>query len=930
MHTPHLCIITESWLSKRKIPPKFNDYYVAARSDRQDTENGRGGGVLILCHKSIRVSKTDVPNTIPSSQICAVQYKGLKIYGIYHSPTSTCNADYDSTFYDDISEINGDAVLIGDLNSPKSFASDLSVASKTRFNTFVRNLQLHQFVEHATHEKGSILDVVLATDKRLVKPNPMVIPTDISDHHAILCEVNLPVREVAVPISVTRPHLLNYEDIEDEVAFQLSVLPDEILTNEAADEYSDHFHDVLSSTINRHLENTRTTIMSQPNQPYITGEIRRLRNANKRLLKKALRINTDAIWQTYRSHYAFLCKKVSRAQYRYECNLVRNFRTKPSKLYNYINSKSKDNTPVGPFVIDGQTIDDVPGMAEALANNYDSASTPFAPYKGDFLPTSQVSMPEIEISSRKIRKAIFSFADSKSAGRDGIGPKIYKKLHKTLIPYLKVLIQYSYDNGFIFSHWHDVLIAPLYKPGKPRNQPQSYRPVALMQLSLKICEKVLMSDWIEFMDTNNLMNRAQHAAKKHSGTLTNLTEYLDFVTKSVDSMNQTEVLGFDMSLAFDRARYCDIIAGVLNHGMSTKCAKWLYNFLTQRRVAVRLGSHISRSFTPTSGTSQGSIAASHYFCCIMASLSSVLKSQYYIYCDDLRIVAPCSNIFEKESVQQDLHDLEVWADHHAFSINPLKSFNITFGKQFTPHTFCFKGKVIPKLEVSKDLGLKISSKLDFREQLEDCIDSVRQKCQLARKTFSMSTKLRCLVWQKYIMAKLQYGMSIIPIRSEHVKKSLIRLQYNFFKPVHFTENCPRPQPILAKLAQMRMSYVWKIINEKTNVDSTIFSVYHHKRLGKNRLRLPKCKTAIRRNFFAVEAVSEWNDLSEDTRNAKSMYTFKKSIQDDLSRKYGELNVASGARSSLQHHGPCRLNALGNDLYATSNTSSAFEGPQPVF
>ena len=64
-----------------------------------------------------------------------------------------------------------------------------------------------------------------------------------------------------------------------------------------------------------------------------------------------------------------------------------------------------------------------------------------------------------------------------------------------------------------------------------------------------------MSEWIEFMDTNNLMNRAQHAAKKHSGTLTNLTEYLDFVTKLVDSMNQTEVLGFDMSLAFDRARF---------------------------------------------------------------------------------------------------------------------------------------------------------------------------------------------------------------------------------------------------------------------------------------------------------------------------------------------------------------------------------------
>ena len=85
-------------------------------------------------------------------------------------------------------------------------------------------------------------------------------------------------------------------------------------------------------------------------------------------------------------------------------------------------------------------------------------------------------------------------------------------------------------------------------------------------------------------------------------------------------------------------------------------------------------------------------------------------------------------------------------------------------------------------------------------------------------------------------------------------------------------------------------------------------------------------------FFAVEAVSEWNDLSEKTRTAKSMYTFKKYIQDDLHSKYGELNVASGAQPNLHLHGPCRLDVHtpGSGLYASGNVNTSFEGPQPVF
>lgn len=562
--------------------------------------------------------------------------------------------------------------------------------------------------------------------------------------------------------------------------------------------------------------------------------------------------------------------------------LAKNFKSKPNRLYKYINGKSKDCTPIGPLEVDGVLIDDIPGMAEALLENYEKACTPFSPYTGNYTPTSNKVMGDIQITNTKVKKAFFNMSDSKAPGRDSLNPKIFKKLHKTVVPYMRKLIQYSYDNGFIYSHWQQVLIAPLYKPGKPRNLPQSYRPVSLMQISAKCCEKVLMDEWIKFMDKHNLMTGAQHAAKKRSGTLTNLTSYLDYVTKQTDSYSQIEVCGFDMSLAFDRARYSDIIDGVLAHGMSTKCAKWLYNFLTTRKVSVKLENHISRHFIPTSGTSQGSIAASHFFCCVMATLTKTIKSKFFIYCDDLRIVAPSSNIFEREVIQDDLNALSAWCDHRAFLINPLKSFNISFGKQYTKNSFFYKGQKIPKVSSSLDLGVVVNNSIDMKEQLDNTISSMRQKCQLAKKSFVPSATLRTVLWKSYVMGKFNYTCPLIPARYEYHKKAMMQLQHNFFKSVTFPKGVVPPEPILDELERHRLTYVWKIINGKVNVDKSIFSVYDHKRLGKNRIRFPHCRTSLRRRFFSVDVVPKWNKLPESARTAKTANAFKKILKKEFS------------------------------------------------
>ena len=117
-------------------------------------------------------------------------------------------------------------------------------------------------------------------------------------------------------------------------------------------------------------------------------------------------------------------------------------------------------------------------MADVLAKHYEGAHSDLVQYEGQYLnPLGTPVMPDVHITERKVRKALFTLKPNKAPGGDNITIVQLRKLQRTVVPYLTKIIKYSYETGYIYTHWHKVLIAPLHKPGKPRDQASSYRPV---------------------------------------------------------------------------------------------------------------------------------------------------------------------------------------------------------------------------------------------------------------------------------------------------------------------------------------------------------------------------------------------------------------------------------------------------------------------
>jgi hypothetical protein len=59
-------------------------------------------------------------------------------------------------------------------------------------------------------------------------------------------------------------------------------------------------------------------------------------------------------------------------------------------------------------------------------------------------------------------------------------------------------------------------IIPILKPNKPEHMYNSYRPIALQSNIFKLFEKLLMNDFLPFIDDQNIIPGTQYSYKNES------------------------------------------------------------------------------------------------------------------------------------------------------------------------------------------------------------------------------------------------------------------------------------------------------------------------------------------------------------------------------------------------------------------------------
>jgi hypothetical protein len=145
------------------------------------------------------------------------------------------------------------------------------------------------------------------------------------------------------------------------------------------------------------------------------------------------------------------------------------------------------------------------------------------------------------------------------------------------------------------------------KPGKDPTNPQSYRPISLLNITGKILEKILTSRLKHVLETNNLLPPEQFGFRAQRSTINPILEFHTDSTRHANLKECTLAVFLDIERAFDTVWHDGLIQKLISLRLNPNFIKIIDSFLTNRTCRVKIQNSKSASIQLQAGVPQGSI-----------------------------------------------------------------------------------------------------------------------------------------------------------------------------------------------------------------------------------------------------------------------------------------------------------------------------------
>ncbi|KAH9577779.1 Reverse transcriptase domain [Trypanosoma melophagium] len=221
---------------------------------------------------------------------------------------------------------------------------------------------------------------------------------------------------------------------------------------------------------------------------------------------------------------------------------------------------------------------------------------------------------------------------------------------------LMVMINTSIASGVFPPQWKTGVKVPSPKTGKDPSRSDSYRPVALLSVLLKVAER---------MAHRRLSALFPHHQRQFGFTALRSTSdvialLLDRVARGLNEFPMAE---------YERPR-------------GSRKKSWLQSHLRGRYIWVRVDENTSRAQLTSAGVPQGSVLGPqlflHYVGELLCRLDNVSLSAF-MYADDLTLFTSGADIHDFASAMQPALDLITkWAAEYALNLNVAKSDAVLF------------------------------------------------------------------------------------------------------------------------------------------------------------------------------------------------------------------------------------------------------------
>ena len=140
-------------------------------------------------------------------------------------------------------------------------------------------------------------------------------------------------------------------------------------------------------------------------------------------------------------------------------------------------------------------------------------------------------LPSFHSHNEEIYNDLFTISELRRSinkcGNTSIGPDrlhyaFFRSLHEQQLQAILAMINYIWRQGHLPDEWKHSVVIPLLKPGKPRENPDSYRPIQLTSCFCKIMERMVTQRLSWYVEQNQLISKYQCAFRKGRSTTDHL------------------------------------------------------------------------------------------------------------------------------------------------------------------------------------------------------------------------------------------------------------------------------------------------------------------------------------------------------------------------------------------------------------------------
>ncbi|KAI5746280.1 hypothetical protein M8J77_001836 [Diaphorina citri] len=292
----------------------------------------------------------------------------------------------------------------------------------------------------------------------------------------------------------------------------------------------------------------------------------------------------------------------------------------------------------------------------------------------------------------------------------------------------------------------------------------------------------------------NLISPQQHGFVTKKSTTGNLTEFSDFVARSMAQRVEVHACYTDIEKCFDRLSHHAILTALIKAGFSKPNVEFFTNYLKDRKIYVKYLNHFSRPINPPSGIIQGSKLSSLLFILTYNDIHRhVLHSEVLLYADDLKIFRVINSEHDCHLLQDDINSVSRWLTSIGLNFHPAKcnmmsyTTSITSGEQFT---YYINDTPLQYVSQCKDLGIIFQQNLTFDRHRNEIEQKAYRRLGMVIR-FSKSIPDPNTVKMLYlalVRSILEYGCAIWLPQTECGKKSLERIQARFIRHLFHKEN----------------------------------------------------------------------------------------------------------------------------------------------